>query len=136
LDAVGQRDDAVSEATIATKLGPQSGSAWWALGSIERKRKRSDAAIAALTQARQLKPAPAVIDDLGVAWRDQGDLAHAVASFREALAQNPRYVPARWHLAETLAAQKQCGEVGKLLAQLPPAEQKLEAARKLAAACK
>jgi superkiller protein 3 len=135
LDAAGHLDDAAAEATIATKLGPQSGTAWWALGTIERKRKRADAAIAALDKARQLKPAPAVIDDLGVAWRDKGDLPHATALFREALAQSPRYAPARWHLAETLAAQHQCAEVAKLLGQLPPAEARSEAARKLAA-CK
>jgi Tfp pilus assembly protein PilF len=136
LDSADKLDDAAAEATIATKLGSSSGTAWWALGTIERRRKRPDASIAALDKARQLKQSPAITDDLGVAWRDKGDLPRATAIFREALAQNPRYTPARWHLAETLAAQKQCAEVSRLLAQLPPGEQKSEPARKLASTCK
>ena len=59
--------------------------------------------IAALDKARTLSPTAARIADLGVAWRDKGDLAKATALFREAVAKDPRYAPARWHLAQMLS---------------------------------
>ncbi len=104
-----------------------------ASGSSSGKLGKRDAAIAALDRARTLSPTAARIADLGVAWRDKGDLAKATSLFREALAKDPRYTPARWHLAQMLSAQHQCGELKKELAALPPAEARPEAAQKLRA---
>src|SRR5262249_26977406 len=110
--------------------------AWWSLGLVELKRKKPDAAIAALDKARTLSPTAARISDLGVAWRDKGDLGKAAGLFREALQKDPRYTPARWHLAQTLSAQHKCSDLARELAGLPPAEAQSEAAQKLRAGCK
>ena len=90
----------------------------------------------ALTRARELSPTPARIADLGVAYRDKGEFAKAEALFREALAKEPRYAPARWHLAQTLAATGRCADLGAELAALPAAEGKGEAAVKLKENCR
>lgn len=136
LDAAGKLDDAAAEYTVATRIKPDYATAWWSLGLVEGKRKKLDAAIAALDKARTLSPTAARTADLGVAWRDKGDLGKAAALFREALAKDARYTPARWHLAQTLSAQHQCGELKKELALLPPAEAQSDAAQKLRAGCK
>jgi tetratricopeptide (TPR) repeat protein len=136
LEAAGKLDDAASEYVVATRLKPDYATAWWSLGLIERKRKRTDAAIAALERAQAISPTPARIADLGVAWRDKGNLAKATALFRRALAKDPRYTPARWHLAQTLAAAHQCAELRKELGLLPAADAHSEAAQKLRSACK
>jgi len=52
------------------------------------------------------------------------------------VAKDPRYTPARWHLAQTLSAQHKCGELQKELAALPAAEAHSDAAQKLRAGCK
>jgi superkiller protein 3 len=136
LDAAGKLDDAVGEYTVATRIKPDYATAWWSLGLAEQKRKKPDAAIAALDKARTLSPTAARTVDLGVAWRDKGDLVKAAALFREALQKDPRYAPARWHLAQTLSAQHKCADLTKELSQLPAAEAQSEAAQKLRAACK
>jgi Flp pilus assembly protein TadD len=136
LDAAGKLDDAVSEATIATRLKPDSAMAFWTLGTIQHKRKQYAPAATALDKAHALQPEAAITDELGLVARDQGDLAAATEKFKAALDENARYAPARWHLAETLAAQHKCGDVKKELAQLPPAEARSEPAQKLRAACK
>jgi Tfp pilus assembly protein PilF len=136
LEAAGKLDDAANEYTLATRIKPDYATAWWSLGLCELQRKKPDAAIVALEKARTLSPTPARIADLGVAYRDKGDLKRAQALFGESLAKDPRYVPARWHLAQVLAAQHQCGELRKELAKLPPADAQGEAARKLTSECK
>lgn len=136
LEAGGKLDDAAAEYGVATRVKPDYATAWWSLGLCEQKRGRRDAAIAALEQARRLSPTAARISDLGVAWRDKGDLAKAAALFREAVQKDPRYTPARWHLAQTLSAQHQCAELHRELALLPTAERQSDAAQKLRAGCK
>jgi Tfp pilus assembly protein PilF len=136
LEAAGKLDDAAAEYDVATRIKPDYATAWWSLGLCEQKRKKLDAAIAALDKARTLSPTAARTSDLGVAWRDKGDLAKAAALFREALQKDPKYTPARYHLAQTLSAQHKCAELGKELALLPSAEAKSDAAQKLRAGCK
>jgi superkiller protein 3 len=136
LEASGKLDEAASEYDVATRIKPDYATAWWSLGLVDVKLKKLDPAIAALEKARTLSPTPARIADLGVAYRDKGDLAKATALFREAVAKDPRYTPARWHLAQTLSAQHKCGELTKELAALPPAEGQSDAAQKLRAGCK
>jgi len=136
LEASGKLEDAAAEYDVATRIKPDYATAWWSLGLVDGKLKKQDAAIAALDKARTLSPTPARIADLGVAWRDKGDLAKATALFREAVAKDPRYTPARWHLAQMLAAQHKCGELKTELAALPADEGKSEAAQKLRAGCK
>jgi tetratricopeptide (TPR) repeat protein len=136
LEASGKLEDAAAEYDVATRIKPDYATAWWSLGLVDGKLKKQDAAIAALEKARTLSPTAARIADLGVAWRDKGDLAKAGALFKEAVAKDPRYTPARWHLAQMLAAQHKCGELKSELAALPPAEAKSEAAQKLRAGCK
>jgi len=136
LEASNKLDDAAQEYDVATRIKPDYATAWWSLGLVEGKRKKPDQAIAALDKARTLSPTAARIADLGVAWRDKGDLAKATALFREAVAKDPKYAPARWHLAQVLSAQHKCGEMSKELAALPTAEAQSEAAQKLRTACK
>ncbi|HEX8953623.1 MAG TPA: tetratricopeptide repeat protein [Polyangia bacterium] len=136
LEASGKLADAAAEYDVATRLKPDYATAWWSLGLVDGKLKKPDAAIAALDKARTLSPTAARIADLGVAWRDKGDLAKAESLFREAVAKDPRYTPARWHLAQVLSAQHKCGELGKELAALPAAEAHSDAAQKLRAGCK
>jgi tetratricopeptide (TPR) repeat protein len=132
---LGKYDDAAAALTVATQLKPESAMAWWSLGLAEQKRKRLDAAIAALGKAREISPTPPRISDLGVAYRDKGDLAKAESLFREALAKEPRYTPARWHLAQTLAAAHRCDDAKREVGQLPADDQASEAAKKLIAGC-
>ncbi len=136
LEASNKLDDAASEYDVATRIKPDYATAWWSLGLVETKRKKPDAAIAALEKARTLSPTAARIADLGVAWRDKGDLPKATMLFREAVAKDPHYTPARWHLAQVLSAQHKCGDMSKELAALPAAEGQSEAAQKLRTACK
>jgi tetratricopeptide (TPR) repeat protein len=136
LEAGGKLDDAASEYDVATRLKPDYATAWWSLGLVDVKLKKLDPAIAALEKARTLSPTAARIADLGVAWRDKGDLTKAAALFREAVAKDPRYTPARWHLAQVLSAQHKCAELSKELAALPAAEAQSDAAQKLRAGCK
>jgi superkiller protein 3 len=136
LEAQGKLDEAAAEYDVGTRLQPNYATAWWSLGLADVKLKKLDAAIAALDKARTLSPTAARIADLGVAWRDKGDLTKAAALFREAVAKDPRYTPARWHLAQMLAAQYKCAELHKELAALPPAEAQSDAAQKLRAGCK
>jgi superkiller protein 3 len=114
LEAAGKLDDAAAEYTVATRIKSDYATAWWSLGLCEKKRGKLDAAIAALDRAQQLSPTAARIADLGVAWRDKGDLGKAAGLFQQALTKDPRYTPARWHLAQTLAAQHQCAELGRI----------------------
>lgn len=132
---LGKYDDAAAALTVATQLKPESATAWWSLGLAEQRRKKVDAAIAALSKARELSPSPARVSDLGVAYRDKGDLAKAESLFREALAKEPRYTPARWHLAQTLAAAHRCDDAKREVGQLPADDQAAEAAKKLIAGC-
>jgi superkiller protein 3 len=136
LSEQGKHDDAVAALTVATQLKPDYGTAWWSLGLAELERKKFDAAIAALTRARELQPTAARISDLGVAYRDKGELPRAEALFREAITKDARYHPARWHLAQTLSAQGRCPDLERELAALPPAEGKGEPAVKLKEKCK
>jgi Tfp pilus assembly protein PilF len=136
LEASGKLDDAAKEYEVAARIKPSYATAWWSLGLVEGKLKKPEAAIAALDKARALSPTAPRITDLGVAWRDKGDLGKAASLFREALAKDPKYAPARWHLAQTLSAQHKCGELAKELAALPPAEAHAPAAQKLRAGCK
>jgi tetratricopeptide (TPR) repeat protein len=129
----GKDDDAVAELSAATKLDPKERTAWWALGLAEMRRKRYEPAIGALTRARALAPLPPYTDDLGRAYRDQGDFARAEPLFREAAGKG--YAPARWHLAQTLAVQHKCGELSHLLDELPPAEGKGAPAAELRKRC-
>jgi tetratricopeptide (TPR) repeat protein len=121
--------------TAATKLKPDYATAWWSLGLVQTKQKKYDAAIASLDKARQLSPTAPRIADLGLAYRDKGDFARAEALFRESLARDARYTPARWHLAQALAAQHKCPDLKRELAALPPAEGKGEGAKKLEESC-
>jgi superkiller protein 3 len=121
----------------ATRLDPNYATAWWSLGLLEKERKHVDASVSALEHAYKLQPGnPVRATDLGVALRDKGDLARAIRLFQEALQREPRYAPARWHLAQTLAASGKCKEALHQMDQLPPAEMHSEAAAKLRARCK
>ena len=136
LEASGKLADAAAEYDVATRIKPDYATAWWSLGLVDGKLKKTDAGIAALEKARTLSPTAPRIADLGVAYRDKGDLAKATELFREAVAKDARYTPARWHLAQTLAAQHKCAELKSELAALPAEEGKSEAAQKLRAGCK
>jgi tetratricopeptide (TPR) repeat protein len=143
LQGAGKLDDAAAAMGEATRLRPDYATAWWSLGLLERERKRLDPAVNALERAYKLQPQnPVRATDLGVALRDQGSALHdqgrldrAVELFKAALARDPRYAPARWHLAQTLAASGKCKEALTEIDKLPPAEAKSEAADKLRARC-
>jgi superkiller protein 3 len=132
---LGKNDDAAAALTVATQLKPSSATAWWSLGLVEGRRKKHDAAVAALQKAVELSPTAARMSDLGVAQRDKGDLGKAEATFRAALQKDARYTPARWHLAQTLAAQGRCDDAKREVGQLPADDQGSDAAKKLIAGC-
>jgi thioredoxin-like negative regulator of GroEL len=67
--------------------------------------------------------------------RNQGDLVRAQQLFQYALGKDPKYAPARWHLAQTLAATGKCKEALAEVDKLPPLEAKSEAAEKLRSRC-
>ena len=124
LDAIGQarrrggRADAWPRASSPTTR-PRGGASAWSRASARSTTRPSPRS----TRRARCRRPPARIADLGVAWRDKGDLARATALFREALAKEPRYTPARWHLAQTLAAQHKCGEMEKSWRRCRPARQ-------------
>jgi superkiller protein 3 len=136
LDAAGKTDDAVAEYTVATKLKPDYATAYWSLGLAEHKRGKLDAAVAALERASLLSPTAARLSDLGVSWRDKGDLKKAEDAFSTALQKDPRYTPARFHLAQILAKEHKCDELKRQLGLLPEEETRSAEAQKLRAACK
>jgi tetratricopeptide (TPR) repeat protein len=143
LQAAGKLDDAAAAMAEATRIRPDYATGWWSLGLLEHERKRFDPAVNALERAYKLQPQnPVRATDLGVALRDQGAAQHdqgrldrAIELFKLVLTRDPRNVPARWHLAQTLAASGKCKEALTEIDRLPPAEAKSEAAGKLRARC-
>jgi tetratricopeptide (TPR) repeat protein len=135
LHGLGKHDEASAPLYAATQKNPKSATAWWTLGLVERERKRPKEAVAALKTAVELKPTAAHLTDLGLALRDTNDLDGALEKFRAAADRDPRYVPARWQLAQALAAKGQCKEALKELEGLPPEEKKSDAAAKLRLRC-
>jgi cytochrome c-type biogenesis protein CcmH/NrfG len=137
LQAAGKLDDAAAAMGEAARLKPDYATAWWSLGLLEHERKHLDAAVQALDKAYRLQPQnPVRATDLGVALRDKGDFPRAAELFKQVLAKDPHNVPARWHLAQTLAAAGKCKDALTEVGQLPAAEAKSEAAEKLRARCK
>lgn len=129
-------DEAQVEVTAATRLDPKGFLGWWTLGTIERDRKKWDAALAALDRAWALKPAPAVLVDRAETLRKKGDLGKAEALLRDGTAKSPRSLALRIELVRTLAAAKKCKEAGAALGPLPAGKDEVAAvARELKAAC-
>jgi tetratricopeptide (TPR) repeat protein len=136
LEEAGKLDEAATAMGEAARLKPDYATAWWSLGRVELDRKRPDAAVQALDRAYRLRPQNlAYAVDLGVALRDKGEFPRAAELFKQVLAKDPHSVPARWHLAQVLAAAGKCKEALTEVGQLPAAEAKSEAAEKLRAKC-
>jgi superkiller protein 3 len=135
LSALDKKDDAATAMEAATRIRPDYATAWWSLGLVELERHRLEPALAALARAHQLAPSAVHTTDLGIAYRDRGDLPRAVELFREAVTKDPRYAPARWQLAQTLAASGRCPEALRQLQALPPAEANGPAGEKLRQSC-
>ena len=137
LEAAGKLDDAAAEYDVATRIKPDYATAWWSLGLVERQaqeagrgHRRARQGAHAVADARRASPISAS------PGATRAISPRRTALFREAVAKDPRYAPARWHLAQVLSAQHKCGEMSKELAALPAAEGQSEAAQKLRTACK
>jgi tetratricopeptide (TPR) repeat protein len=128
-------DEAVTELTAATRLKPDLHKAWWLLGVVQLRRHDVPSALEALEHARAIKATPEVLTDLGLARRQKGDLRGAEDAFREALATDPRYQPARIDLAWFLATTKRCKEAQKELLLVPRDPQFTESVNRVKAEC-
>ena len=73
---------------------------WLNLGIARSKLGDSDNAITALEQAIQLDPANAIAhNQLGIAYRQAGDLVRAEQQYEESLGADSRLADAHWNLA-------------------------------------
>ena len=136
LETLGKLDDARIAYTAATKLKPDYATAFWSLGLLELHASKAAAAKVALEKARSLDPSAARIADLGRAHRDLGDLPRAEALFKEAIAKDPKYTPARFFLAQVYAATGRCADLDKETAALPASPTKAASVKKLQADCR
>ncbi len=128
-------DEAMTELTAGTRLKPDLQKAWWRLGVVQLRRHDGKAALYALERARKLKATPEVLTDLATARRQQGDMAGAEQGFREALAAEPKYQPARLDLAWLLAKTARCKEAQKELLVVPADPQYTEAMNRIKSQC-
>jgi predicted O-linked N-acetylglucosamine transferase (SPINDLY family) len=90
LQRAGRVDEAIAGARMATAFHRQSARAYQTLGTLLLKARQPKEAAEALTKATELDPAG--VDgwvNLGVAQRDNGDMAGAEASYRRALQLSP-----------------------------------------------
>lgn len=128
-------DEAVAEMTAATRLKPDLFKAWWRLGVVHMRRDQPQLAVAALSRAKEIRATPDVLTDLGLAQRKLGNTGLAEASFRAALQQDSKYVPARIHLAWSLAQAGNCKEAERELALLPKGPDYTESVNRVRAKC-
>ncbi len=136
LETLGKLDDARTAYTAAAKIKPDYATAFWSLGLLELHANNAAAAKVALEKARSLDPTAARITDLGRAHRDLGDLPRAEALFKEAIAKDPKYTPARFFLAQVFAATGRCAELDKEVTALPASPTKAASVKKLQADCR
>ena len=126
--AAHKLDDAALSVTTATRLDPDAFLGWWTLGTIERERKRWDAALAALDRALALKPLLPVLIDRAQTLRQKGDPGRAESLLRDAMKRSPRSLALRIELGRTLVAEKRCREASAVLAPLPAEKDEVKAA--------
>lgn len=97
----GRHAELESRSRLLLEQYPESGLVWkmlWAALHLQ-----GNEALYALKNAARFSPDDAgVHNNLGVAWRDLGQLDDAVASFRQALAIKPDYVEAHYNLGNAL----------------------------------
>ena len=90
-------DDALAEARTALSIDPANAEAYRYLGLALYADGHYDAALHAFDEALQREPAgsPANADvyfDMGITYRDQGDLRRAAIAYRHALSLRPDYL--------------------------------------------
>jgi tetratricopeptide (TPR) repeat protein len=126
-----ERDEAVAQFEKAAELGPDARSLLdlaLAYGSVSRL------ADAESTYARLLALAPdhaVALHNLGNIYLKRGETERAIASYRKAIAAQPRYVLAHYHLADALERAEQFREAyetfGRVLELEPSDPQELAA---------
>jgi tetratricopeptide (TPR) repeat protein len=101
---LGRLDDAVREATAATRLAPADAESHYNLGLALADRKDYTAAVASYRRAIELAPAHGLaLNNLGSALEQLGDRAAAADAYRAAIALNPRHVEAQNNLGSMLS---------------------------------
>jgi predicted O-linked N-acetylglucosamine transferase (SPINDLY family) len=96
---------AIAAAGCATRLDPDHGEAWYALGRAHRQNGTLKAAEDCYRRALEILPEhPDVLTSLGVLERAHGRTEAAVALYRRALAAAPQHAEAANNLGNALAA--------------------------------
>lgn len=98
----GRSEEAAALYERALKAQPGCLEAHLNLGLLLRRQGALEAAIACYRRALEAGGGADLLNELGNAWREAGDFERAAASYREAIARDPRHVHAHYNLAETL----------------------------------
>ena len=109
------------------QLAPQDGSAHWALGVTERDRKHLPEAVASLKRSLELRPTPAIVEDLAMVLVASGKADEAVQVTTSAAGAHARSLAFRLVEARVLLADRRCAPAEKVLAELPPDEPNVRA---------
>ena len=96
-------DEALKQATIASRLDPARADVWKFLGALHFRQSAHDKAAEAFRNALRANPADnGVFHDLGVVYKLQGRLGESEAMFRESLRRTPGFVGSTLSLADML----------------------------------
>jgi protein O-GlcNAc transferase len=96
-------DEALKQATIASRLDPARADVWKFLGALHFRQSAHDKAADAFRNALRANPADnGVFHDLGVVYKLQGRLGESEAMFRESLRRTPGFVGSTLSLADML----------------------------------
>lgn len=110
--ALGRHDgDAVAAFVRAATLDPGNADAWAAAAECERRRKRSDAAVAAWRSAVAARPeSPRFHHELGVELSDAGRWQDAALEFAEVVRLRPADAAARFNLGAAYGELRRYGD--------------------------
>lgn len=102
----GDREAALAECQAALAMSPNEGALHQQLGNLLQELDHYDAALDHLQRAIALDGrTPSLVCNVGIAQFRRGDIDEAIASFREAIQQQPSFADARFYLGMALLLQ-------------------------------
>ncbi len=119
----GHPEEAARHAARSLEINPTQHASAVLLGKSQMAMGQPQKAIEAYNLARRLQPdLPLIVFNLGNAYRDLGDVEQAIRNYREVLAGDPGFIPARNNLGVELLRRQEPDAAAEVLCATEAAE--------------
>jgi len=98
----GKYDEAIASFTKLTSLQPDNGAAYQLLGTAYHANNQLDRALVAYNQANAIAPRATIHSNIGTIHYDRREYVEAIASYRKAIALQPKEATTHRNLADSL----------------------------------